>query len=316
MTDTHTDVTRLYDLTGRAEVELTGKDRIELLQGLVTNDVKALKPGSSCHAALLTPKGRMRADLRVLALDERVLLDAEPSLAETLAPLVRSFVFFQEVVVRDLGPRRGVLHVAGAFAGSALSRAGAGALPEGDGAVASGRVAGCEALLVRTDRTGGAGFDVRVSRDEVPEVTRALLSAGALASTADDFEARRIAAGIPRWGADLDETVLPNEALFERDAISYSKGCYVGQETVARIRTYGHVNRRLVRLELRGRVPAGTELRAGDTKVGTITSVSPADEDGLVNALGFVKRDVAPGTAVVAAGERGPVEGTLRDIDA
>jgi folate-binding protein YgfZ len=158
-------------------------------------------------------------------------------------------------------------------------------------------------LLVRENRTGVPGWDLRCPSSLSKEVFSSLLSAGARPGTGGEFESLRIAAGIPRWGAELTEAVLPDEAgLRERGFISENKGCYVGQEIVARIKTYGHVNRKLVLLEIAGGVPrAGEEIFFEGERAGSITSVAPAAGGGAV-ALAYVKRDrAAAGTALTVS---------------
>jgi folate-binding protein YgfZ len=145
--------------------------------------------------------------------------------------------------------------------------------------------------MVCESRGGAPGFDLRLPRASAAAVTAALTASGIADAPWALLEASRVEAGIPRWGAELGASVLPNEALLERDAISYTKGCYIGQETVARIRTYGHVNRLLVRLALpEGTdVSPGDEVTAGGGAIGAVTSV--ARDTGA--ALAFVKRDHA-----------------------
>jgi len=156
--------------------------------------------------------------------------------------------------------------------------------------------------IVRESRGGFPGFDVRVPMSDVEDLRASLVGAGATPSSHAVLESARIEAGIPRWGAELTEDVLPDEAgLPGRGWVSYTKGCYIGQETVARIRTYGHVNRNLVRLVLDAAdLPApGAEIRAGEAKAGAVTSATLSARLGKAVALGYVKREhAAPGTTL------------------
>ena len=168
-------------------------------------------------------------------------------------------------------------------------------------------------LLVRENRTGVPGWDLRCPSSLSKEIFSSLLSAGARAVTDGEFESRRIAAGIPRWGAELTEAVLPDEAgLRERGFISENKGCYVGQEIVARIKTYGHVNRNLVLLEIVGGVPrAGEEIFFEGERAGSLTSVAPAAGGGAA-ALAYVKRErAAVGTALTIASFAGNLPASI-----
>jgi folate-binding protein YgfZ len=286
----------LFDLTGRAEIAVTGRDRFEFLHGLVTNDIKRLRPGQGCAAAFLTPKGRLAADVGVLCTPEELIVDAEPVLARTLDALLRKYIFFQQVAVENRTGVTGVLHLEGAGAESVLGSVVGPDVPREphSSLLASG------ARVVRSSRGGFEGFDLRMARSVLGSLHTALVGAGALLAEPAVLEAARIEAGIPRWGTELTGEVLPDEAdLPARGYVSYTKGCYVGQEIVARIRTYGHVNRRLVGLQLDpGGLPApGAEIRSGAQKVGAVTSATSSERLGRAVALGYVHRDHAsPGT--------------------
>ena len=306
------------DLTGRGTLSVAGADAAELLHGLVTNEVKALRPGSGCHAALLTPKGRMRAELAVLRISgSELLLDCDAPLAEPLLGILQGYVPFSRSVLVDRTGETGVVHLEGPAAARLLPAAG---LPEPgpeDFAHVAGSLDGVPVRVVRVSRAGELGFDLRASRDAVPVLLALLSSGGAAVVSPDVLEAGRIEAGLPRWGAELTETTLPNEAGLERTAISYTKGCYLGQETVARIRTYGHVNRRLVALLLPigcGAAP-GDEVRAGDEAVGNVTSAVDSVRRGARVALAFVKRGhEEPGTTLVVATKEGAVAGNVAAV--
>lgn len=306
------------DLTGRGALSVAGPDAAELLHGLVTNEVKALRPGSGCHAALLTPKGRMRAELAVLRLsDSELLLDCDGALAEPLLGILQGYVPFSRSVLADRTGETGVVHLEGPAASGVLIAA---ALPEPgpeDFAHVAGSLDGVPLRVVRVSRAGGPGFDLRAPRDAVSALLSLLSSRGAAVVSSDVLEAGRIEAGLPRWGAELTETTLPNEAGLERTAISYSKGCYLGQETVARIRTYGHVNRRLVALLLPIGCAAapGDEVRAGEEAVGNVTSAVDSARRGARVALAYVKKGHdEPGTALAVATKEGAVAGRLAAV--
>jgi folate-binding protein YgfZ len=288
----------LFDLTGRAEIAVTGRDRGEFLHGLLTNDVKKLRPGDGCAAALLTPKGKMRADLVVLCREEELVLDAEAALSRPLDAMLRGYVFFQQVTVENRTDVTGVLHVEGTGAGEILRKV----IGQGSPVEPHGNVNVGGTLVVRESRGGFEGFDLRVARGDIGSLRASLLSAGAVPADPSLLESARIEAGIPRWGAELTEAVLPDEAgLTTRGWVSYTKGCYIGQETVARIRTYGHVNRSLVGLLLPdGEAPApGTDVLFGAQKAGEVTSAVRSARLSRVVALAYVHRDHAePATSL------------------
>ena len=310
--------TVVADLSGRGSVAVTGPDAADLLHGLVTNEVRALRPGSGAHAALLTPKGRIRAELVVLrTAEEELLLDCEPALASPLVAILSGYVPFSRSTLEDRTASTGVLHVEGPSAEAILSAAGIALPPGAPWSHVATDAAGVPVRAVRLSRAGESGFDLRSGRPDVGRLLDLLARHGARPTAPQVLEEGRIEAGIPRWGAELDETVLPNEAWLERTAISYSKGCYLGQETVARLRTYGHVNRHLVALLLplgSGAAP-GDVVRAGGEAIGTVTSAVDSARRGHRVALAYVKREhEAPGTSLTVDGPAGPVAGRVAAV--
>jgi folate-binding protein YgfZ len=322
----------LFDLTGRGTIVLTGKDRASFLHSLVTNDVKSLRPGTGCYAAFLTPKGKMLADLTVLCSENEILIDCESELTEKLAGLLKKYLIFTEAVIENRTQETGVLHVEGGATGDLLRKVmGTDGLPERphehaevaavsvpQGGTTGGSLgredAGVPVRIVSESRGGSEGFDLRLPRVGIPSLLSLFGASGLSLSSPSLLEAARIEAGIPRWGAELDETVLPDEAgLAERGAISYTKGCYIGQEIVARIKTYGHVNRALVRLVVDGEAPPpGSEIFLEGQKTGRVTSSTRAGEAGRAIALGYVKREhAAPGTVLTVALPSGTAPSTV-----
>jgi folate-binding protein YgfZ len=307
-----TETPLFFDLTGRGAILLTGKDRASFLHGLVTNDVKKLAPGFGCAAAFLTPKGKLLADCVVLCEEDRLEIDCDPELAKKIEDLLRKYLVFNDVQIENHTSETVVFHLQHSATGDAVEEllkkviglGPAGALPDTPHA----HVSGVSARLVREDRTGVPGYDVRCPSSLSEEIRKAFLSAGARRASDAEMERRRIAAGIPRWGFELTEAVLPDEAgLRERGFISENKGCYIGQETVARIKTYGHVNRTLVRLQVDGDSPAiGTEIFFEEERAGTVTSAAREAGSERATALGYVKRErAAPGTALLLRAPEG-----------
>jgi len=300
----------LFDLDARGAIVLTGKDRASFLHGLVTNDIKKLTPGTGCAAAFLTPKGKMLADCVVLCEEDRLEIDCQPELATKIEDLLRKYLVFNDVTIGNETASHCVFHLTGASPGDAveeflrreIGRTGRGeqlSMPREPHS--HGALPGAAFRIVRENRTGAPGYDLRLPSSLSKETLSSLLSEGARLASGDEMEALRIAAGIPRWGFELTEAVLPDEAgLRERGFISESKGCYVGQETVARIRTYGHVNRRLVLLSVSGGVPKKEdEIFSEGEKAGAVTSAASTPAGG-ANALAYVKRENAiPGARVL-----------------
>lgn len=305
------------DLTGRGSLAVTGPDAAELLHGLLTNDVKALGPGSGCHAALLTPKGKMRAEMAVLRTDAEILLDCESSLAAPLLVALSGYVPFSRSTLEDRTAGTGVVHVEGPAAPGLLAAAG---LAEPSAEPYSHRESAADGVpvrVVRLSRAGESGFDLLAHREDAPRLAALVARHGATPAGPEVFEAGRIEAGLPRWGAELDESVLPNEAWLERTAISYTKGCYLGQETVARLKTYGHVNRHLVALLLPSgsAVGPGAPVLSGGEKVGSVTSAADSPLRGRRVALAFVKREhEEPGTRLTVETGSGGVEAVVAAV--
>lgn len=297
-------------------VRLRGPDRRSYLQGILTNDIAALTPGTGCYAAMLTAQGRMISDMRVLELGDAILLDVPGDLAEAVRDHLDRFVFSEDVQVEDVSASLAEVGLYGPRALDVLQAAptegGLSGLLYGSTRV---RVAGHDAVVVRSDDIGIAGVDILVDAALQPAVEAALAAAGAATANEADVETVRIESGRPRFGADMDAETIPLEAGLEERAISRSKGCYVGQEVIVRVQDRGHgrVARRLVGLsfDASAGVPApGGAIHAADRDVGRITSAiwSPALARPI--ALGYVHRDfAAQGTHVSVAGSDAVVTG-------
>jgi tRNA-modifying protein YgfZ len=301
-----------FDLTGRGSLTLTGPDRAAFLQGVVSNDVKKLRPGTGCPALFLTAKGKLRATLDVLALDDSLLIDTEPALAAELADGLRRYIVYPPVGLEDATDATGVVHVEGPLAPERLA-SNVGPLPSDDRSHLPFSVGGVSGRIVAVSRGGERGFDLRLPRPQVPLLLAALAGLGIPLAGPEVLDVARIESGIPRWGAELDASVLPDEAGLQRTAVSYTKGCYVGQETVARLKTYGHVNRQLRRLLL----PAGSAPAAGDevlspgadgvsSPAGRLASAVASIRLGRVAAFAWLRREAAadgqPLAVVTSAG--------------
>jgi folate-binding protein YgfZ len=261
--------TLIADLSRRrCRLRLTGADRVEFLQGQCTNDVKKLLAGQSCYAAFLTAKGRMRGEGHIICLPDAFLLEA----SHGLAPSLEKFIITEDVVIEDVSAGWGCY------------------------------------LIIRREGHAPSWPRTTTEMDATERVPPnaltfahplglGVLSPVPLPVTLDTatLDALRIEAGIPKWGVDMDENTIPNEAGLEKRAISYDKGCYIGQETIARIKTYGHVNRQLVQLSVDGDQLAvrGEKILAGEREVGHVTSAAFSTRLGKPVALGYVRREFA-----------------------
>jgi len=275
------------------KLALTGPQAAEFLNGQITNDIEALTAGHGCYAALLTNKGKMLADVRVIHSGDELLLLTERATLQVLFDTLR-----RAVIGWDAQLHKRTLEFARFVLAGPRSAAIAGAAPGPDEHDNVGaQIAGHDVLVVRTDR----GLDVLASAADADAVQAALLSAGAVAVDEAAAEVLRVEHGRPRYGADLDDGVIPQEAGLNERAVSFTKGCYVGQETVARLHYKGKPNRHLRGLRLSEAGQPGDAVRFGEREVGRLGSVALSPVHGPI-ALAIVRREVAPGD-VVAVGE-------------
>jgi tRNA-modifying protein YgfZ len=293
----------LLDRSERGKLALTGAGAVEFLNGQVTNELTTLQPGEGCYAAFLTHKGKMLGDVRILAvgddakgLPSELLLDTERSALQALFDMIRRFKvgFAVELDKRTL--ESGLLSLIGP---EATRVAGAERLPGVEYASAPLRIGAIDALAVRTD----VGVDLICDAAVTEELAGELRGRGAAAVSEQAAECLRIEHGRPRFGIDLDETVIPQEAGLNQRAVSFTKGCYVGQETVARLHYRGKPNRHLRGLRLSGAAATGQELLLGERPVGRLGSTTISPRLGPI-ALALLRREAEPG-AVVGVGDSG-----------
>jgi folate-binding protein YgfZ len=312
----------LIDLSCRGRLCLVGDDRQRFLNGQVTNNLKDLPAGRGCYAALVNAKGKIQSDLNIHVLPDEILLDFEPGLSETVTRRLDHYIIADDVRIVDVSSTHGLLSVQGPRAADVL-----GALnPPLPLPVRSHDIA-CvkherfgELYVVNLPRGTVAGFDLFLPVDVLQPAMEQLIQAARSVEgrpcgwTA--LETVRIESGIPRFGADMDETNLAPEAGLEERAISYSKGCYIGQEVIARIRTYGQVAKSLRGLELSGsstQLPGrGDKLIHDGKEVGHITSAVHSPALGRNIALGYVRKEVnQPGTTLIVRTPHGEETATI-----
>ncbi|HKH16873.1 MAG TPA: glycine cleavage T C-terminal barrel domain-containing protein [Solirubrobacteraceae bacterium] len=288
--------TLLVDRSERGKLALTGPEAKEFLQGQVTNDVERLTDGTGCYAAFLTHKGKMLGDLRILDAGDELLLDCERVALQELFGMIRRFKLGRAVELHKRTVERGLLSLIGP---DARRIAGADDLPEVEHSHRAGELGGAAVRLIATD----LGVDVLCDAADTERVAAALSAGGAVEATEADAEVRRVETGRPRYGVDLDDTVIPQEAGLNARAVSFEKGCYVGQETVARLYFRGKPNRHLRGLKLSGPAAQGDPLRLGEREVGRLGSVVESPVHGRI-ALALVRREAAPGDSL-AVGDDG-----------
>jgi len=308
----------------RTAIGVSGKDRASYLQGLLTNDIPALTPGSGCYAAWLTPQGRMLTDLHVFESGDMILLDVPVvELAGTLQRLDQ-FIFSEDVQIADLSSTLAAVWLHGPEAAALLEQTlsgvqGLAEWPEYHNARAAVSSKNdsrphYQTVVARVSQLGVPGFVVYIEPSGRADLEHALVARGAVVADAAALDAARIAAGYPVFGVDMTDDTIPLEAGIEERAISFSKGCYVGQEVIIRVlhRGHGRVARKLValRLEADGAV-SGSKIHAGDRDVGVVTSAAVSPEFGPI-ALGYVHRDVTEsGSRVSVQGQAGPIEAVV-----
>jgi folate-binding protein YgfZ len=278
------------DRSDRGAALVTGPDAWSYLQNLVSADLDAVDDGEGVHSLLLTPQGKLDVDFRLLRVGDEVWLDCDPGFGEQLASSLNRFRIRVKCEVTDRSGSWGSLAVRGPDATDAAGALGV-ELPDAPHA----HVPWEDALVVRVPWPGDDGFDVVGPPGTVDDAAARVTAAGVPSVSADAYEALRIEVGVPRQGFDLDDKTIPQEAFLDRDAVSFTKGCFLGQELVCRIDTRGHVNKYLRRLTAieNGRPPRGSEVVAGDKVVGTVTSsVDAADVPAA--ALGYVRHEVEP----------------------
>jgi folate-binding protein YgfZ len=253
-----------------AVLRATGKDAKDYLHRMTTQDVNALPPGGSAYATVLNAKGHLLADAHVLVEHDGVLLVMDPAGAEAARAHLERFVIMDDVTFEDLSASLRVVPVVGPESAARLG-------PR----AASGR-------RISNRRRGVPGLDFVVGIDEAGPFRAALLGEGAEEVGAEDLEVLRIRGGQARFGVDMDASRLPMEAGLTRAAISFTKGCYTGQEVVLRATARGHLQRGLVQLELPPGAGPGSSLQAGTQDVGVVTSAAEAPEGRI--GLGYVRR--------------------------
>jgi folate-binding protein YgfZ len=261
-------------LSGQALWQLTGPDRVRYLNGQVTNDVAMLQQGEACLAAVCTAKGRLEGAVHIAAQGNELYLDAEPVLHETLGPRLEKYLIADDAALEDISDLWSISHVFG----SAKP-------PQPD-----------TGFVVRHSRYGVPGHDIWIAGSGAVVVGDSV--------DADVVETLRLENGIPKWGAELTGQTLPPEAgPIMLGAISYTKGCYVGQETIARLKSVGHVNRTLVFMRSTSAdfPVAGARLIREEKELGTVTSSGFSPRLGTGIALGYVPlAAAAEGTTLYA----------------
>jgi folate-binding protein YgfZ len=319
-------------ISARTQLAVAGSDRATYLQGLLTNDIQALAEGSGCYAAWLSPQGRMLTDMHVLQSAGMILLDVPAEQADSILARLDQFLFSEDVRIESLADAMTSVWLHGPRAAAVVAQAVRGVDGLGDWSDyrhTSGTFEGDPVSVARIDQLGVPGYCVFLTRATEPTFIASAVSAGARVVAPEALHAARIEAGYPLFGVDMTAETIPLEAGIEERAISFTKGCFVGQEVVIRVlhRGGGRVAKRLVGFRLDpaldgtvghrfsgakenvGHPFRGATVSAAEREIGFVTSAAISPTLGPI-ALGYVHRDfTASGTAVQVEGHPATVTG-------
>ena len=291
------------DLSARGRLYASGDDRARLLHAMTTNHVQQLTPGTGCYAFFLNAQGHILADVNLLCFEDRFLLDTEPETRGRVFSHLDKYIIADDVALEDVTELLTCVAVEGPLAATVVAAMGAPVLE-----LEYTHAPWNEAIVERASATGEPGFRIFMPPETKADWIARLESAGAVHAKLDEARTVRQEHGRPRYGEDIFDTTLPQETR-QMHAVHFAKGCYIGQEIVERIRSRGHVNRLLVKLEVDGDVPlaGGTKVTAGGTEAGEITSSGFSPALGKVVALAYVRAQYAADGTVVQAGGRAAV---------
>lgn len=295
----------VYDLAPRAKIVLTGSDRVRWLNGMITNNIRDLAAGHGIYAFLLNPQGHILADMYAYNRGDSLLVDTDRAQREKVLQVFDHYIIMDDVEVADVSEKLTALGVAGPKAREILREAGVGVPDLAPLQFADLTWRGVGLTLVRCDNPSLDAYELWMAPDNVSTLWQALVGAGAQQAGTAALEWLRIASGTPRYGQDIRERDLPQETEQAR-ALHFSKGCYIGQEIVERIRSRGQVHRKFTGFEVQGPLPeAGTKVQADGKDIGEITSIAslPLSGGGRGVALGYVRREFAvPGKELQCGG--------------
>ena len=293
------------DLSHRGKIHILGDDRVKWLQSLISNDILPLQPGQGCYSSFLTHKGKMLGYFRVYVLSDSLWIEDVGEVGDATFQALRKFLLYGvKAKMENCAESWGLLLVSGPNACATVSAAFGVVMSDLKPVSAiSVMICGHSSFVLRTEETGEDDLELLLPADALNPAWERLMEAGATygikAIGSHAREALRIEAGLPKAGLDLNEEIVPPEANLEGKAFSLNKGCYPGQEVVARMDTYGSVRRKMVGFLLRDATipPRGAKLFSGDREVGWISSATSSPQLNTVIAFGFPLRDFGkPGT--------------------
>jgi folate-binding protein YgfZ len=295
----------IYDLGWRVKIELTGKDRVRWLNAMVTNNIRDLAAGRGVYAFVLTPQGRILGDLYAYNRGESLFVDTDQSQAPKLLEVFRRYIIMDQVELSNLSDKLTAIGITGPKSREVLRRAGFDVPQLETLQLTEFTWKGINLLLVRAESEQREAYEIWLAPENIDQLWAALIKAYATPVGSEGLELYRIAAGVPSYGQDIHERDLPQETQQMR-ALSFTKGCYIGQEIVERIRSRGNVHRAFSGFFIAGSLPApGTKLELDGKEVGEITSAAslPLANGERPVALGYIRKEVAASGKVLEAGQ-------------
>jgi aminomethyltransferase len=281
----------LFELPGRGRIKVLGEDRKRLLHAMTTNHVQQLEPGQGCYAFFLSAQGRVLSDVSILAQPDHLLLDVEPSRRSFLMEHLDKYIIADDVTLEDVSDQQTTLALEGPAAAEILESIGAPVpVNDYDSVEWAGR------LIVRTSYSGASGVHIYISPLDAPVLRETLLDARAVEASPEAIETSRLIHAKPLYGVDITDANLPQETQLTH-ALHFSKGCYLGQEIVERVRSRGHVNKVLTRLQLETPAVAGAKVCSGEKEVGAVTSAAFDPRNNVTVALAYVRVEALAPTA-------------------
>lgn len=294
----------IYDLSSRARISLTGSDRTRWLNGMVTNNIRDLQLGHGVYAFLLNPQGHILGDLYAYNRGDSLLVDTDQQQLEQILAVFDKYIIMDDVEVTNVTDRHASIGIAGPKSSDLLRAAGFEVAELKPLQFAETSWQQLSVTLISGDNPCVESFELRFAPADVDKVQQALMKAGAKTVRTAALDLLRVASGIPRYGVDIRERDLPQETEQDR-ALNFSKGCYVGQEIVERIRSRGQVRRKFTGFEVQGPLPAaGSKIQADGKEIGEITSAASLPLAGGERriAMGYIRREAAMSGKTVEAG--------------
>jgi len=283
--------TGILDLSHLGRLSVTGRERSTFLHGLLTNDITNLQESHGTRACLLTPKARVLADMYINNLGDRLLLDTGEASSVRLKTTLDQFIITEDVQIQDSTNELLLVSVQGPKAADIIRQV---LRTDVSNLQRLANLSLGPSVIITHDRTGQGGYDIIVPKNEAESVWQAFLLQGVQPVGAEALDILRLEAALPKYGIDLDENTLVLEVGL-KDAISFNKGCYMGQETVARATFIGRVNKRLAQFQAKGshRLESGARLYGNEKEAGLVTSSAYSPALSAVVGLGYVQKDFA-----------------------